>query len=223
MAVLGAATHPRYFRHEAFLYRSDEEFVTSVGSFARQGVAIGEAVAVALAEPRLSVIQAALGAAAEGVHVVDMAELGANPARIIPAWLRFVEQHCAGGRRARAVGEPIWHARRPAEIVECQLHEALLNVAMPRESPLWLRCPYDAGRLPASVLAEAAATHPILLDGGVCRSSRLFRGRDGGHSLPPFPADLITVVPATPEAWSVRVAGLGQGPAVAAKRRLGGQ
>ncbi|MGI8873571.1 MAG: hypothetical protein ACR2KP_04455 [Egibacteraceae bacterium] len=31
--------------------------------------------------------------------------------------------------RLRGAGEPIWPERRPAELVECQRHESLLNVA----------------------------------------------------------------------------------------------
>ena len=39
-------------------------------------------------------------------------ELGANPARIIPAWQEFVAEHAAPGRRVRGIGEPIWAGRR---------------------------------------------------------------------------------------------------------------
>ncbi len=79
-----------------------------------------------------------------------MTQLGSNPARIIPAWRDFLDEH--PGTPVRGVGEPIWGGRRPAEIVECQLHEALLNVAISPATPLWLRCPYDATQLAESVL-----------------------------------------------------------------------
>ena len=49
------------------------------------------------------------------------------------------------GRPVRGIGEPIWPGRRPEELLECQLHEALLNVAVDPEVPFWLICPYDAG------------------------------------------------------------------------------
>ena len=71
-----------------------------------------------------------------------MGELGRNPARIIPAWQKFLDAHA--GRPVRGIGEPIWPGRRPEELLECQLHEALLNVAVDPEIPFWLICPYDA-------------------------------------------------------------------------------
>ena len=45
-------------------------------------------------------------------------------------------------------------------MLECQLHEALLNVAVEPQIPFWLLCPYDAERLDDSVLAEAYRSHP---------------------------------------------------------------
>ena len=41
-----------------------------------------------------------LGGDAEAVHFADMAELGRNPACIIPAWHDFVAVHGAGGASA---------------------------------------------------------------------------------------------------------------------------
>ena len=38
---------------------------------------------------------------------------------------------------------------------ECQLHEALLNVAFGASTPLWLLCPYDLEALTADVIDEA--------------------------------------------------------------------
>ena len=42
-----------------------------------------------------------------------MADVGANPARIIPAWRDFVASIDGGGGRARGIGEPIWAERTP--------------------------------------------------------------------------------------------------------------
>ena len=58
-----------------------------------------------------------------------MAEIGANPACIIPAWRDFVDECAEAGRAIRGIGEPIWADRSPAELVECQRHESLLNLA----------------------------------------------------------------------------------------------
>lgn len=82
-----------------------------------------------------------------------MHELGRNPARIIPAWQRFVDG--AGGRPVRGIGEPIWPGRRAEELLECRLHGALLNVAVDPGLPFWLRCPYDTRQLSPGVVEEA--------------------------------------------------------------------
>ncbi len=155
------AVHQSY-RHEAFLYRGLAEFVAGTVDFVRDGVALGQPVMVAVVPERLDALRAALGADAAGVEWVDMAQVGANPARIIPAWRAFVDAH--DGRAIRGVGEPVWAGRRPPEVVECQLHEALLNLAVEPDTPLWLRCPYDAEALDADVLTEAARSHPALVD-----------------------------------------------------------
>src|SRR5580765_1899835 len=112
---------------------------------------------------------------ASAVAFADMESLGANPACIINAWVEFA--HANAGRPSRGVGEPLWPGRRSAEVAECQLHEALLNVAIEEQTPLWLRCPYDAEGLPASVLAEARHTHPWVADqSGRCTESEGYAG-----------------------------------------------
>jgi len=137
-------------------------------------------VLVAVIEPRLSTLRAALGPDAERVLFADMAELGHNPARIIPAWREFSGRH--GGHPIRGVGEPIWAGRRPAELVECQFHEALLNVAVPPETPLWLICPYDTDALDGDIIGEALRSHPTVADrdtGCDTERSNLEYGGDG--------------------------------------------
>jgi MEDS: MEthanogen/methylotroph, DcmR Sensory domain len=63
--------------------------------------------------------------------------VAANPARIIPAWRDFVAS-VDGRGHARGIGEPIWAERTPAELVECQRHETLLNLAFAGVPAWWL-------------------------------------------------------------------------------------
>jgi anti-sigma regulatory factor (Ser/Thr protein kinase) len=96
-----------------------------------------------------------------------MAEGGINPARIIPAWREFVDAHSGRGRRLRGIGEPIWAQRSPDEIVECQRHEALLNLAFAGAEDFWLLCPYDVEALDTEVIEKAHHSHPVVVaDGG---------------------------------------------------------
>jgi anti-sigma regulatory factor (Ser/Thr protein kinase) len=151
------------FRHEAFLYDGDEHFVAGTTAFVRDGLDTGEAVLVAVVEPRASLLQAALGRHAERVEFLDMANVGRNPARIIPAWQDWVDRHASAGRGFRGIGEPIWSGRTPSEIVECQQHEQLLNTAFDDGPGWWLLCPYDIAALPGPVIERAHDTHPSVV------------------------------------------------------------
>jgi hypothetical protein len=146
------------YRHECVLYAGCGGFLDAVLPFVQDAVARREPVMVAVVEPRLQALRSALGDDAGRVVFADMAHLGHNPALIIPAWRDFIDRHHGGP--VRGIGEPIWATRRPEEIAEAQLHEALLNVAVPAEVPLWLLCPYDATALDGHVLAEAHRSHP---------------------------------------------------------------
>jgi anti-sigma regulatory factor (Ser/Thr protein kinase) len=146
------------FRHEAFFYSGEDQFLDRIVAFIREGVEGDEPVMVATDEAKIRAIKAVLDVDGEQVRFADMAELGRNPARIIPAWRDFVAD--GAGRPVRGVGEPIWPGRTTAELAECHLHEALLNVAFADAPAFWLLCPYDAAGLEAGVLDEARCTHP---------------------------------------------------------------
>ena len=104
-----------------------------------------------------------------------MADVGANPARIIPAWRDFVASIDGGGGRARGIGEPIGRAHAD-ELVEAERHEALLNLAFAGVPAWWLLCPYDTGALGPDVLEEAERNHPFVSEGGVAWPSAAYRG-----------------------------------------------
>jgi hypothetical protein len=160
--------------------------------FVREGLAAGEAVMVALIEEHADWVRAGLGARASEVQFVDMARLGKNPARIIPAWQEFLSHHCGDGRPARGIGEPIWAGRRPEEVLECQLHEALLNLSVDPELPFWLVCPYDQEHLDATILAEAHRSHPAINSRSSYQGSPAYAGHTHADAiftaeLPPLP------------------------------------
>jgi hypothetical protein len=167
----------RTYRHEAFFWRTDDQFLAGAVPFIAEGLAADEPVMVAVINERSDIVKEALGADADRVHFVDMAELGRNPAQIIPAWREFLDAESSVGRPVRGIGEPIWAGRRPEEIVESQFHEALLNIAVEPDTPFWLLCPYDAERLPAAVIEEAHRSHPTILEGSGYRGSVSYAGR----------------------------------------------
>ena len=172
-----APTSPHHsYQHEAFLYRGQAEFLDGMVPFVRDGIAAGEPVMVAVVEERATPLRDALGSDAADVLFVDMAELGRNPARIIPGWQQFLDRHCLDGQPVRGIGEPIWAGRRDCELLEAQLHEGLLNVAVPPDTPMWLRCPYDTVALPPEVIEHAYRSHPLVVEAGWYAGSPLYGG-----------------------------------------------
>jgi anti-sigma regulatory factor (Ser/Thr protein kinase) len=187
VARLNSSDPPQTFRHEALLYRGEDDFVLGTAPFVREGLDRGEPVMVAVVPERIRILRETLGPAGDEVAFVDMEELGRNPARIIPAWRRFLDEH-RGAQRVRGIGEPIWAGREPEEVVECQLHEALLDLALEPYPQMHLRCPYDAGALDDGVLHEARCSHATVIEGGDERPSAHHRA--GPEGLAPFAAPL---------------------------------
>lgn len=174
------------FRHEAMFYAGLDEFVAGSEAFVREGLRNGEAVLVVVDQGKIDGLAEALGSDAHGVAFADMAEVGANPGRIIPAWRRFVDEH--QGRPIRGIGEPIYPERTSAEMVECHRHEALLNLAFARDAGFTLMCPYDVTALEPEVIAEAQRNHPFELHAGSYRGSATYTGL--GPIAAPFDAAL---------------------------------
>lgn len=154
------------FRHEALLYSGDDGFLAGTVPFLSDAIDAEQPALVVVSAARIAMLRAALSGSGDYILFADMTAIGRNPARIIPAWREFLDLHATDGRPVRGVGEPIWPARSPAELVECQRHEALLNVAFAQSSPWWLMCPYDVGALGPRVVADAVRSHPFIRQGG---------------------------------------------------------
>jgi anti-sigma regulatory factor (Ser/Thr protein kinase) len=169
---------PRCFHHEALFYDGDAEFVARCSAFAEESLERGDPVLVMVGSRKLELLRAALGERADDVAFADMEVVGRNPARIIPAWSRFVAEHRVhmNGGGMRGIGEPIWADRRPDELAECQLHESLMNIAFADASSFRLICPYDTCSLPDDVIAEARRAHPIVSEGGEPEESGDYSG-----------------------------------------------
>jgi anti-sigma regulatory factor (Ser/Thr protein kinase) len=178
------------FRHQAFLYAGDDEFIAGTLGFTQAAVAAQEPVLVMTDRDKVDRLRAALGRRAEGVEFADMATVGANPARIIPAWRRFADAH-AGDSMLWGIGEPVWAGRSASELVECRHHEALLNLAFADAPGFRLLCPYDISTLGPTVVAGARATHPVLYGSDGPYENAGFAGVDAtallGEELPEPP------------------------------------
>ena len=164
------------FRHQAFMYAGLDEFVAGMTAFIRDGVAAGAPTLVVVSRPKIDLLRSVLDGHADGVLFADMAEVGSNPARIIPAWRDFVTERSVPGRPLRGIGEPISPERSASELVECQRHESLLNLAFADTPGFWLLCPYDTGALDPAVIESARRTHPSVVEHGVAQPSDAYDG-----------------------------------------------
>src|SRR5436190_13626058 len=98
------STGGRVFQHEALMYSGLDEFLAGTSAFLREGARAGEAMLVVVDAAKIAMLREELGADAEAVQFADMADVGANPARIIPAWREFVDRHAGPGTPVRGVG-----------------------------------------------------------------------------------------------------------------------
>jgi anti-sigma regulatory factor (Ser/Thr protein kinase) len=176
------------FVHRAFFYRDEHEWLAGLVPFITDAVQADEPVLVAVGEQRIPALRSALGLAAAAVEFVPMELVGKNPGRIISAWHDFVERY--PGQRLRGVGEPVWPGRREDEVVECQHHEQLLNLAF-QGRDFQLLCPYDIGQLPSDVVDEAHRSHSHLDDQQPNPAFALQAWNEA--QLPPAPANVATV------------------------------
>ena len=160
-------------------YDSSERFLAGAVPFLMAALEAGEPALVAVGAGKIELLKGELGGDAERVRFADMEALGHNPARIIPAWRQFADEHVSANGRARGIGEPIWPGRSAVEIDECQRHESLLTVAF-GDGPAWsLLCPYDIASLEDEVLEAAARSHPYLAADGDSVANAQCRGLDG--------------------------------------------
>jgi anti-sigma regulatory factor (Ser/Thr protein kinase) len=175
------ATNPAHvpldgFSHEALLYANEDEFLGGTLSFMREGLEQDEPMLVVLAAHKNERLRSELGDDGWRVLFADMGEVGANPARIIPAWQGFVSARADDETPVRGIGEPISSARRGPELVECQRHESLLNLAFAETPSFRLLCPYDTTALDGSVIDEALRSHPYVQQAESTRLSKRYRG-----------------------------------------------
>jgi anti-sigma regulatory factor (Ser/Thr protein kinase) len=181
------------FCHEALFYAGRDEFLHGTAAFIRQGLASGEPALVVVDAEKIALLSGELGAEAEHVQFADMAEVGSNPARITQAWRDFVAERSDPGRPVRGIGEPVGSGRTPAELVECQRHESLLNLAFAGTPAFWLMCPYDTEALDPAVIDEALRSHPFVSEDGAHAPSPSYGGIEAVTA--PFSAPLPEPVP----------------------------
>lgn len=180
------------FRHEVILHGDGADgFVRQTMPLIEQAIESRAPVLIAVSPDRIAGLREALGARAARVGFADIRRLGANPARIIPAWRAFLRANSfSDGGEPLGIGEPVWLGRSTAELDECWRHEALLNVAFPSGGRAWrLLCPYALDSLDDHVIEAAHVCHPLISGPGGAHLSSCYRSQarpfDGRLEEPP--------------------------------------
>lgn len=173
--------------HAALLYRDDDEYRAGLAEFARAAAEAGAPVQIILPWRRVQVARDALATLPLRVAFDDMADVGRNPARLIPAGRSFADGH--PGEHVYCLWEPAWAERSPAERREIVRHEGLCNLAFGGPA-MTVLCAYDTARLGAELIADVELTHPALISGGRSCSSASYLDPGGMPASCDKPLDL---------------------------------
>jgi anti-sigma regulatory factor (Ser/Thr protein kinase) len=186
----------RGFRHQTHFYAGEAGFLRGTLPFVAEAISAEEPVLVAVRSARGAQLRDALGVDGERVSFADMVVLGRNPARLIPIWRQFLEEH--EGQPVRGVSESIWPGRSAAELTECERHEALMNLAFDEGHSWRLLCVFDLDGLGEQAIAAARRSHLLITHKGGYGRSETYLGEGDGPGrfegpLPP-PASRPTEV-----------------------------
>ncbi|MBO2448102.1 sensor histidine kinase [Actinomadura barringtoniae] len=154
------------FQHRALRYRSVRDLVEAALPYLHEGLRADEAVVVITPPPRTALLIEHLGERlAARVEFLDAVTWFQSPVAALAAYYERTQRDWWPRGRLRLLAEPLWTGRSPLEIWEWKRHEAILNVAF-AGTPSTIMCAYDVMALPGHILADAARTHPEIVDPG---------------------------------------------------------
>jgi anti-sigma regulatory factor (Ser/Thr protein kinase) len=169
----GQASGPlQGFAHQALIYRSDREFIDFALPFIEEAVVSEEPTLVAVKEPNVENLRAALGRTPPSVTLFSVEQWYETSARTRDKFARWVAEHANGGR-VRLIGEPPWAIGHDAQVRDWARHESVLNLAF-AEHPVTFICPYDARSLPPEIIEHAESTHPMIVGPGGATDSEAY-------------------------------------------------
>jgi transcriptional regulator with XRE-family HTH domain len=170
-----ATIAPRLFEHRALTYRSDEEYVAGVVPFLAAGIEQSHCLLVVTTAPKMALLREALGESGEQVEFTEWADWYHSPLEALSRYRAFVQDRFAAGAIwIRIVADAGWSGRSPAETAAWTRYESLVNLVF-APSPATFVCTYDTRSFPVEVVAEAACTHPYLLQGSDAAASMAYR------------------------------------------------
>lgn len=186
-ATVPGALNATGFRHELYPYDGDRDFLDGTLGFIDDAATSGEQVIVAVGADKERLLRERLSGVGSGAAVtfLDVAAVGRNPARLIPAWQVYIAKAGSDGRPVRGIGESDWGGPDAVLTAELRYHEWLLNRAFAASPAWWLLCPYDSGVLDPQLLEAAGLCHPLTFADGAHRTN-------SGYADSPFHFEPLT-------------------------------
>ncbi|HZU80937.1 MAG TPA: MEDS domain-containing protein, partial [Acidimicrobiales bacterium] len=172
-------THCESLHHEAFVYSSDGQYVDSLAPLVGDALDAGREVFSVVSPRNAGLLHDALGSRAPSVTWVDATDWYRKPVRTISGYDAILRS-LPSGASAFVIGEVQFGSDERAW-TEWTRYEWLLNDIL-RRYPARVVCPYDTRELPRAVVADAARTHPRVLEHRSARPSALYDDGTGTWS-----------------------------------------
>jgi anti-sigma regulatory factor (Ser/Thr protein kinase) len=163
-------------RHDALVYGSLDEYVTTAVAFLREGLQDGQGAVVAHTRAGIAVMTEALGADADSVRFVDVGEAYTRPAHTLAAYHDVYADQLHRTPSLRAVAD-VQFGPDPSEWDLWTGYEAAFNESF-AHLPAWVLCTYDGNRLPDPVLDAVWRTHPTVVTGDGTSTSDRYESPD---------------------------------------------
>jgi transcriptional regulator with XRE-family HTH domain len=158
--VAGAPATAPLLQHQALVYASDEELVTTAGSFLAGGVERSEAVLAVMTSPNLGFLREHMGREEGRIDFVDSENLYASPSAALDGYKAVISAKLEGGAPwVRIVGEAFWVGASDADVRLWTRYESLVNLVL-AAWPVSFICTYDARSRNPDVMRQACLTHP---------------------------------------------------------------
>jgi hypothetical protein len=169
--VRGAPLPSTMLEHSAFPYRTNDQFLTTIGAVLTEGIERSEALLAVTADANIELLREHLGKDARRVEFVDASGWYSTPIAALEAYRAYTDAKIKNGAPwVRIVGEPVWAGRSAAEVRLWTRYESILNLVF-SAYPLTIICPYDERSVAAEIVRQAHLTHPHTVgDRGISNS-----------------------------------------------------
>ena len=146
--------------HEALIYSTDDELLSALVPFVREGITLGQPIAVVLPDPKAALLREALDEDTRLVSFVDATALYRSPAHAIVEFRRRMTGVLSDSdtKLVRVVGE-VQFETSGRDHEAWMRYESAIN-AITARWPLWFVCLYDTRAHSDDVIVDAARTHP---------------------------------------------------------------